>query len=112
VKPEASEEAPNRLPLPADELPADLEAYRRTPEFSEMSVPKGLLQEHSTKAGVWGLIRVVEGQLLYRVTDDRRVPAERLLRAGDAPGVVEPEILHQVEPQGKVRFFVDFFREP
>jgi tellurite resistance-related uncharacterized protein len=109
---ESNEEEPGGLPLPADELPPGLEAYRRTPEFSEVSVPKGLLQEHSTKAGVWGLIRVVEGQLLYRITDHRRVSTERLLGAGDAPGVVEPEILHRVEPKGRVRFFVEFFREP
>jgi tellurite resistance-related uncharacterized protein len=106
------EEEPGGLPSPADRLPAGLEAYRRTPEFNEASVPAGLLQAHSTKAGVWGLIRVVEGQLLYRVTDHRRVARERLLGAFDAPGVVEPEILHQVEPKGSVRFFVEFFREP
>ena len=75
-------------------------------------MPKGLLQAHSTKASVWGLIRVLEGQLLYQVTDHRRVPTERLLGACDAPGVVEPEILQQVEPKGRVRFFVEFFREP
>lgn len=110
--PEPTEAKPNRVPLPADRLPDGLEAYRRTPEFSEASVPKGLLRSHSTKAGVWGLIRVLEGQLLYQVTDSRRVPTERLLAAGDKPGVVEPEILHQVEPKGRVRFFVEFFREP
>jgi tellurite resistance-related uncharacterized protein len=103
---------PSRLSLPADRLPAGLEAYRRTPEFSEASVPNGLLQAHSTKAGVWGLIRVLEGQLLYQVTDHGRVPTQRLLAAGDTPGLVEPEILHHVEPKGRVRFFVEFYREP
>jgi tellurite resistance-related uncharacterized protein len=112
VTPELIEAEPSPRPLPADRLPAGLEAYRRTPEFSEASVPTGLLRAHSTKAGVWGLIRVLEGQLLYQVTDLRRVPTERLLAAGDTPGVVEPEILHQVEPKGSVRFFVEFFREP
>jgi tellurite resistance-related uncharacterized protein len=106
------EEEAGGLPWPAERLPAGLEAYRRTPEFSEESVPEGLLRDHSTKAGVWGLIRIVEGQLLYRVTDRRRAPTERLLDAGDRPGVVEPEILHKVEPTGRVRFFVEFFREP
>ena len=108
--PESVEEESSRLPFPAERLPGGVEAYRRTPEFSEVSVPKGLLQTHSTKAGVWGLIRVVEGQLLYQVTDQRRMPTDRLLAAGDTPGVVEPEILHRVEPMGKVCFYVEFFR--
>ncbi len=103
---------PGGLPLPADQLPAGLEAYRRTPEFTEASVPKGLLQAHSTKPGVWGLIHALEGRLLYQVTDHRRVPTDRVLVGGDMPGVVEPEIVHQVEPQGRVRFYVEFFREP
>lgn len=75
-------------------------------------MPDLMLQDHSTKAGVWGLIRIVEGQLVYRVTERRRAPTERLLGAGDRPGVVEPEILHKVEPKGRVRFFVEFVRKP
>ncbi len=35
-------------------LPDNLEAYKRTPEFDENSVPKGLLKAHQTKQGVWG----------------------------------------------------------
>lgn len=110
--PKAGEANPDRRPLPADRLPEGLEAYRSTPEFDEASVPAGLLRAHSTKAEVWGLIRVLEGRLLYKVTDHRRVATECLLAADGKPGVVEPEILHQVEPSGRVRFFVEFFRKP
>ena len=90
-------------------LPSGLQAYRRSPEFTESTVPKGLLRAHSTKAGVWGLIHVLEGRLVYRLMDDRRPRLQRTLSADAEPGVVEPEILHGVEPEGAVRFYVEFF---
>lgn len=95
---------------PATELPAGLAAYRRTDVFTETTVPAGLLSAHSTKAGTWGLIRVVQGALRYRVIDERRTPRERILTVQDAAGVVEPQILHEVAPLGEVRFYVEFFR--
>jgi tellurite resistance-related uncharacterized protein len=93
----------------AQSLPPGLRAYRRTSDFTEVSVPKGLLKAHSTKPGVWGLIHVCEGQLTYLVADDRRVSTERALTPETGPGVVEPGILHEVRPEGKVRFCVEFF---
>ena len=65
---------------PADRFPDDVVAYRRTPEFDAATTPPGLLGEHNTKAGVWGRIHVMEGALLYRVTDPRREATERLLK--------------------------------
>jgi tellurite methyltransferase len=64
---------------------------KRTPEFTEATVPQGLLRDHSTKAGVWAQIRVLEGTLRYHVPS---------------------EVVHHVEPLGRVRFYVEFFRAP
>ena len=64
----------------ATDLPQGLESYRRTDAFSEKTVPAGLLNAHATKTGTWGLIRVTNGELLYRIEDERRLPAERRLR--------------------------------
>jgi len=36
------------------ELPLNVNAYKKTPEFDEESVPSGLLNEHRTKESVWG----------------------------------------------------------
>lgn len=91
-------------------LPSDVSPYRRTAEFTEASIPPGLLRAHTTKEGVWGVIHVLEGRLLYRVTDSRRPASERVLEPGEAPGVVEPAIEHEVRPLGTVRFFVEFHR--
>ncbi len=97
---------------PADSFPDDVVAYRRTPEFDATTTPAGLLGEHNTKAGVWGRIQVIEGALLYRVTDPRREASERLLTPESRPGVVEPQIKHHVALTGPVRFYVEFLKAP
>ncbi|HSV03238.1 MAG TPA: DUF1971 domain-containing protein [Phenylobacterium sp.] len=91
-------------------LPADVRAYSRTAEFTETTVPAGLLRAHTTKAGAWALIHVIEGRLAYRITDPRRPASETVLTPQGEPGIVEPTILHEVEPLGPVRFFVEFHR--
>ena len=92
------------------DLPPGLTPYKRTPTFTEASVPAGLRHDHSTKEGTWGMIHVEEGQLRYRVTDARRDLSEQILTPETGPGIVEPTILHHVEPLGGVRFHVEFLR--
>ena len=91
-------------------LPQGLEVYKRTSLFTEASVPAGLLKDHNTKEGTWGVIRCVGGQLCYRVTDARREAFETVLVPGAEPGLVEPTVLHHVEPLGTVCFYVEFYR--
>lgn len=100
-----------RHPASPMALPPGLESYRRTGGFTEVTVPSGLLADHTTKTGTWGLIHVTEGRLRYRVTDPRRAATEIVLSPDQAPGVIEPTILHHVEPLGAVRFHVEFWRE-
>jgi tellurite resistance-related uncharacterized protein len=51
----------------------------------------------------------LEGRLLYRILEPE---LEELVLAPGQNGVVEPEVLHEVEPIGEVRFFVEFLRLP
>lgn len=88
-------------------LPRTLVSYKRTPEFNAATVPQGLLSEHRTKAGTWGRIIVVEGELLYRILEPE---VEDVHLSPAQAGVVEPTVLHQVEPLGAVRFYVEFYR--
>lgn len=89
------------------EWPDGLETYRRTPEFDEATIPDGLRSDHATKRGVWGRIRVVEGGLRYHVD----APIHRSLRVAPNSGaVIVPEVRHRVEPDGAVRFFIEFAR--
>ena len=86
-------------------LPRGLKPYKRTPTFTQATVPNSLLRDHATKSGVWGLIHVLEGKIIYRIADDQE---EHLLAPG-YHGVVEPEVLHSVELVGETQFFVEFW---
>lgn len=89
------------------EWPDGLAAYARTPEFDQDTVPPGLVSSHATKTGVWARIHVLEGRMLYHV----EAPVDRCVRLeAQATGIVVPDVPHHVEPQGPVRFFVEFFR--
>jgi tellurite methyltransferase len=88
-------------------LPDAVRPYRRTAEFSESSVPPALRGRHTTKPGVWARIHVLEGSLRYRILAPE--PEEHVLTP-DSPGIVAPEVPHEVEPVGRVRFFVEFLR--
>jgi tellurite resistance-related uncharacterized protein len=87
------------------QIPENVTAYKQTPEFDEISVPKGLLNAHQTKEGVWGKIVILEGVLQYTISE----PEEVILLDVNRFGVVEPTALHQVKPLGKVRFYVEFY---
>lgn len=87
-------------------LPPDAQPYKRTPTFTQDTVPKGLLADHNTRAGVWGLIVVEEGRLAYEAAG-----VERTVEAGDTV-VVAPEEAHRVRMLGPVRFHVVFHRRP
>jgi tellurite resistance-related uncharacterized protein len=87
-------------------LPPGVFPYRRTPVFDEKTMPAGLRREHRTAAGVWGSITFVEGRLRFRRIAP---PSEVVLEAGNA-AVAAPEEPHEVEPDGPVRFFVEFCR--
>lgn len=89
-------------------LPPGVVAYRRTPIFTEATLPGALRHRHQTKAGVWGLINVIEGRLRFRRLDP---PSETVIDPS-APTVVAPEEPHEVEPLGLVRFFVEFYAAP
>lgn len=88
-------------------LPDSVAPYKKTPEFTEGTVPVGLLKDHQTKEGVWGKIVVLEGDLEYTIIEPG---LEIVALSASVYGVVEPTILHHVTPKGKVRFFVEFYR--
>ena len=89
------------------DLPKDVSVYNTTPEFTRATVPKGLLRSHRTTDGIWGKIIVREGRLLYRILEPE---VEEVDLSPDKFGVMEPAVLHEVEPVGHVRFYVEFYR--
>ena len=88
-------------------LPNSVTPYKRTREFTELSIPKGLLNDHQTKEGAWGKIVVLEGCLEYTIIE----PELEIIELTTSKfGVVEPTILHHIKPLGKVNFYVEFYR--
>ena len=82
-------------------------AYACTATFSARSIPDSLRKSHRTKAGIWAKIVILEGKPRYRILE----PAVREFELSPAnPGIVEPDVPHEVAPIGKVRFFIEFHR--
>jgi tellurite resistance-related uncharacterized protein len=74
--------------------------------FDAATLPAALRQDHSTKAGVWGVIRVLEGRL--RLIDEDGCTE----LTPDRPGLILPERKHRVEPLGPMRMQVEFYAAP
>ena len=81
--------------------------YRTTPVFDQDSLPAALRREHRTKAGVWGVIRVLEGRIRLEWADGRSETLEAF-----SPGLIRPEEPHWVTPLGSARMQVDFYDGP
>jgi tellurite resistance-related uncharacterized protein len=92
------------------QLPDGLVPIRSTPLFTECTLPAGLRANHCTKEGSWGVIRLITGLLRYEVCDPRRPRSSVVLTPDGPPGIIEPTILHWVEPVGPVEFQVEFWR--
>lgn len=92
--------------IPA-KLPHNAEAYGRSPDFTFDNLPDKLRSAHSTKAGTWGLLHVLEGKIRFELEPPKTgtreaVPSETI--------VIEPEVLHHVELLEPGRFFIEFYR--
>lgn len=85
-----------------------LQPYKITPVFTETSVPDGIRNEHRTKPGTWGLLRVLEGRVTLVFTDPHRVVEV----TPDLPAQIPPQDTHFVEVHGPMKMQVEFYNEP
>ena len=88
-------------------LPGGLTAYSRSPDFTTENLPPRLQAAHSTKAGTWGLLHVLDGKVLYCLEPPHE--ESRLISAGETV-VIGPAILHRVSFVEAGRFFIEFYR--
>lgn len=84
---------------------AGLAPYRSTPVFTAKTLPDSLRRAHSTKAGVWGLLRVLKGSLIYAI---KETGERQLLRAPQA-AIIVPQQIHSVEPLDNMEMLVEFY---
>ena len=81
--------------------------YGASPIFDENSLPDKLRNEHSTKDGTWGLLRVLEGEVGLVFIDP---PSQRLVTV-DNPAPIPPQAPHYVKLTGPMKMQVEFYRE-
>ncbi len=82
--------------------------YRSTPVFDHLTLPQVLRNRHDTKAGVWGLIRVLEGAVKLTYLD----PLSEVVLTPNSPGFILPQQPHFVMPIGSMKMQVDFYDQP
>lgn len=93
----------------AQSLPPGLVRYKISPEFTPATVPESLLTVHSTKTGVWGLLCVQRGRLLYCLDAD---PWGKMKVEQGGTAVIDPGALHHVEfLDDDTIFLIEFYRE-
>ncbi|MEZ5688501.1 MAG: DUF1971 domain-containing protein [Caenibius sp.] len=81
--------------------------YKSTPVFDESTLPDAIRSAHNTKAGVWGLLVMLEGEVDLVFHDPRRI-----VRATPAqPAPIAPQAVHHVETDGPMQMKVEFYRE-
>jgi tellurite resistance-related uncharacterized protein len=105
------------------ELPQDVVQYSQVPKpgslFTATTIPKGLLRDHTTKAGTWGVIRVSSGKLEYSILPPRQQQEEEPASpvvvecTPELPGIIEPQVKHHVKALSEdLKFVVEFHRLP
>ncbi len=85
--------------------PALPSPYRTSSLFTEATLPRALLGDHSLRSGTWGVVRVEEGAVIYR---ENGVVEARTLAPG-TPGLIPPETPHKLELSGPVKLRVEFY---
>ena len=86
--------------------------YGSSPVFDETTLPDALRREHRTKAGAWGVIRVLEGELRLVLDDGPGAGGDGTILTPDRPSLIRPQQTHHVEPIGKMRMQVEFYDQP
>jgi tellurite resistance-related uncharacterized protein len=81
--------------------------YATSQIFDEQSLPDALRNDHRTKEGTWGLLRVLAGEVRLIFVDP---PSESRVTP-DNPAIIPPQAAHHVVPLGHMMMQVEFYRE-
>jgi tellurite resistance-related uncharacterized protein len=82
--------------------------YKVTSVFDEVSLPAAIRNAHSTKPGVWGLLRVLDGKVRLIFHEPHQV----VEATPECPVPIPPEAVHHVALCGPMRMQVEFYRAP
>jgi tellurite resistance-related uncharacterized protein len=87
------------------EMPDALRRARISPVWDQHTMPPGLRRAHRIGAGTWGRILVHAGRLRFAAAT---APAIHVELARGATQAIPPEVEHEIETLGAVRFSVEF----
>ena len=73
--------------------------YAASPIFDDQTLPAALRNDHRTKTGTWGLLRVLDGEVRLIFTEPR---AEQRVTP-ESPAIIPPQATHYVVPVGAMR---------
>ena len=99
-------------------LPSNVVQYSQVPGkgkyFTATAIPKGLLKDHTTKAGTWGVINISSGRLEYTIPASTSTDETLVFELTPSRhGVIEPQVLHPVKAlSDDLQFVVEFHRVP
>lgn len=91
------------------ELPAGLELVRTAGPFDADTLPAALRRSHVVADRTWGLLRVLEGDVVFAI--QTTLPHRARLDAGDQQPI-PPGIAHLLRVDGPVRLTLDFLLRP
>jgi len=83
------------------------EPYKITPVWDQDTLPVAIKNEHSTKSGTWGVLRVLEGEVTLVFQDS----ASSVRVTPSSPALIPPGEVHHVELKGPMRMQVEFHHE-
>lgn len=87
------------------EIPDNVHAYNKV-EYTDKTTPGMMKNEHSTRPGVWGKIVVEKGEVRFELPSESK---EHLLTPENY-GVIEPSVVHKIDPGPGAKFYLEFYR--
>jgi tellurite methyltransferase len=102
--------APRDCPLcDRTELPAGLDVVRTAGPFDADTLPEGLRRAHRVAPRTWGLLRVLDGAVVFDI--ETTPPVRVRLHAGDAQPI-PPGVPHLLSVEEPFRLAIDFLVRP
>jgi tellurite resistance-related uncharacterized protein len=89
-------------------LPESAGPYRTIGPFGRETLPAGLLRTHDLAEGVWGLVELHSGRIVFVWEDGS---GDRIELEAPARIIVPPQIPHHLEADGDFRLTITFHRE-
>lgn len=89
-------------------IPEDAARLRVAGPFDQDSLPAGLRRDHSLKAGSWGRLLLIEGEIEFH-WDDSAGGSVKLQAPAEI--VVPPTVVHHLAGEGPFLLLIVFYRE-